>query len=154
MVTVATDTQRQIPKILFGRILYNPNLERQESTQNVFLDTTLPAPEPEMPETSQDLLNRLADVLVSLHNKPQSMTIRPVTTTPMTFDGKSEKFELFEDFFHTMIKMQPVMTEQLKINHFHSLLRKGALQTFRNPHMTFEKVLFRRPFRSGLRTKV
>ena len=24
------------------------------------------------------------------------------------------------------------MTEQMKINHFHSLLRKGALQTFRN----------------------
>ena len=50
----------------------------------------------------------------------------------MTFDGKSEKFELFEDLFHTMIKMQPVMTEQLKINHFHSLLRKRALQTLRN----------------------
>ena len=50
----------------------------------------------------------------------------------MTFDGKSEKFELFEDLFHTMIKMQPSMTEHMKINHFHSLLRKGALQTFRN----------------------
>ena len=24
------------------------------------------------------------------------------------------------------------MTEQMKLNHFHSLLRKGALQTFRN----------------------
>ena len=47
----------------------------------------------------------------------------------MTFDGKSEKFELFEDSFHTMIKMQPEMSEQMKINHFHSLLRKGALQT-------------------------
>ena len=60
------------------------------------------------------------------------MTIRPVQTTPMTFDGKSEKFELFEDLFPTMIKMQPTMTEQMKINHFHSLLQKGALQTFRN----------------------
>ena len=60
------------------------------------------------------------------------MTIRPVQTTPMTFDVKSEKFELFEDLFHTMIKMQLAMTEQMKINHFHSLLRKGALQTFRN----------------------
>ena len=60
------------------------------------------------------------------------MTIRPVQTTPMTFDGKSKKFELFEDLFHTMIKMQPAMTEQMKINHFHSLLRKGPLQAFRN----------------------
>ena len=50
----------------------------------------------------------------------------------MVFDGKSQKFELFEDLFRTMIEMQPVMTEQMKINHFHSLLRKGALQTFRN----------------------
>ena len=50
----------------------------------------------------------------------------------MTFDGKSEKFELFEDLFHTMIKMQSEMSEQMKINHFHSLLRKGPLQTFRN----------------------
>ena len=46
----------------------------------------------------------------------------------MTFDGKSEKLELFENLFHTMIKMQPAMTEQMNINHFHSLLRKGALQ--------------------------
>ena len=60
------------------------------------------------------------------------MTTRPVTTTPMTFDGKSKKFEHLEDLFHTMIKMPPVMTEQRKVNHFHSLLRKGALQTFRN----------------------
>ena len=60
------------------------------------------------------------------------MTIRPVQTTPMTFNGKSEKFELFEDLFHTMIKMQPAMTEQMKINHFHLLLRKGAIETFRN----------------------
>ena len=31
-----------------------------------------------------------------------------------------------------MIKMQPEMTEALKINHFHSLLRKNALLTIRN----------------------
>ena len=70
----------------------------------------------------------------------------------MTFDGKNEKFELFEDLFHTMIKMQPTMTEQMKDNHFHSLLRKGALQTFRNINsinrQTLEDVLviFRRKY--------
>ena len=80
------------------------------------------------------------------------MTIRPVTTTPMTFDGESENFELFEDLFHTMTKMQPVMTEQMKIDHFHSLLRKEALQTFRNINtinrQTLEDVLviFRRKY--------
>ena len=71
---------------------------------------------------------------------------------PMKFDGKSEKFELFKDLFLTMIKMQPAMTEQMKINHFHSLLRKGALQTFRNLNsinrQTLEDVLviFRRKY--------
>ena len=44
------------------------------------------------------------------------------------------------------------MTEQMKINHFHSLLRKGALQTFRNKksinRQTLEDVLviFRRKY--------
>ena len=101
MVTGATDTQRQSPEFLTGGIHSHRNLERQESNHNVSLDTTQPAPEPEVPQTPQDPLNRLADVLVNLQNKPQSMTIRPITTTPMTFDGKKEKFELFQDLFHT-----------------------------------------------------
>ena len=152
MVTGANEAQQPIPELLFGRIHSIPNLERQQSNHNVSLDTTLPAPDPEVPESTQDPLNRLADVLVNLQNKPQTMTIRPVQTTPMTFDGKSEKFELFEDLFHTMIKTQPAMTEQMKINHFHSLLRKGALQTFRNINsinrQTLEDVLviFRRKY--------
>ena len=125
MVTGAIDTQPQILEFLTRRIHSIPNLERQQSNHNVSLGTTLPAPEPEVPEPPQDPFNRLADVLVNLQNKPQSMTIRPVQTT-MTFDWKSEEFELFEDLFHTMIKMQPAITEQMKINHFHSLLRKGA----------------------------
>ena len=40
-----------------------------------------------------------------------------------------------------MIKMQPTMTEQMKINHFHSLLRKRALQTFRNINSTNRQTL-------------
>ena len=111
MVTGATDTQRQILEFLTGRVHSHPTLEREESKHNVSLDTTLSAPELEWPDTPQDPLNRLADVLVNLQNKPQSMTIRPVTTKPMVIDGKSEKFELFEDLFHTMIEMQPVTTE-------------------------------------------
>ena len=132
MVTGATELQQPIPEFLTGRIHSQPDLQRQESTHDTTLDTTLPIVEPAMTEQQQDPINRLADVLANLQNKPHSMTIRPVTTNPMTFDGKTEKFELFEDLFHTMIKMQPAMTEQMKTNHFHSLLRKGALQTFRN----------------------
>ena len=69
-----------------------------------------------------------------MNNRPsaQTLMVRPVSTNTLTFDGKYEKFELFEDLFHTMIQMQPYMTETMKINHFHSLLRKNALQAFRN----------------------
>ena len=126
------------------------------------LDTTIPAQLPPVPtnnrdvpsETPIDPINRLADVILGTNNKPsaQTLMVRPVSTTTLTFDGKSEKFELFEDLFHTMIKMQPDMTETMKINHFHSLLRKNALQTFRiissANRPTFEDILavFRRKY--------
>ena len=58
--------------------------------------------------------------------------LKPVSTNKLIFDGKNEKFELFEDLFHTMLKKQPEMTEAIKIKHFHAHLRKEALQTFRN----------------------
>ena len=49
-----------------------------------------------------------------------------------TFDGKSEKYELFEDLFQTSLKVYPNITESEKVNYFHSLMRGEALQTFRN----------------------
>ena len=152
MVTGGNELQHPIPEFLTGRIHSQPDLQRQESTHDTTMDTTLPIAEPVPAEQPQDPINRLADVLVNLQNKPQWMTIRPVTTNPMTFDGKTKKFELFEDLFHTMIKMQPAITEQMKINHFHSLLRKGALQTFRNINSTNRQtledvlVIFRRKY--------
>ena len=54
-------------------------------------------------------------------------------TTPMpTYDGKSEKFELFEDLFQTSVKIHNQLTEEDKINYFHSLMRGDALPTFKN----------------------
>ena len=71
-----------------------------------------------------------------MNNKPsaQTLMVRPVitSTTTLTFDGKSEKLELFKGLFHKMINMQPDITEVMKMNHFHSLLRKNVLQAFRN----------------------
>ena len=57
---------------------------------------------------------------------------KSLTTTIPTFDGKSEKFELFEDLFQTSLKMHNQLTEENKINYFHSLMRGDALQTFKN----------------------
>ena len=55
-----------------------------------------------------------------------------LTTTMATFDGKTEKFELFEDLFQTSLKIHNQLTEDDRINYFHSLMRGDALQTFKN----------------------
>ena len=55
---------------------------------------------------------------------------KSLTTTMPTFDGKSEKFELFEDLFQTSLKIHNQLTQEDKINYFYSLMRGDALQTF------------------------
>ena len=152
MVTGDNESPNPVPEFLTGRISSRNHLDR--SFEDINLDTTIPAQERLATAADSDPITRLADVLTTMQNRPtaQQLTIRPVNSNTMTFDGKSEKFELFEDLFHTMIKMQPEMTEQMKINHFHSLLRKNALQTFRNisssNRQTLEDVLviFRRKY--------
>ena len=155
MVTGDNESPNPVPEFLTGRTQQHPSSHHPNPDHNESLDTTLPIPNQTLTSSPQDPIRRLADVLVNMQNRPNTntpLTIRPVNTTTMTFDGKSEKFELFEDLFHTMIKMQPEMNEQMKINHFHSLLRKGALQTFRNINsanrQTLEDVLiiFRRKY--------
>ena len=53
-------------------------------------------------------------------------------TTMPTSDRKSEKFELFEDLFQTSLKIHNQLTDDDKINYFHSLMRGEALQTFKD----------------------
>ena len=57
---------------------------------------------------------------------------KSLTTTMPTFDGKTEKFELFEDLLQTSLKIHNQPTEDDRINYFHSLMRGDALQTFKN----------------------
>ena len=57
---------------------------------------------------------------------------KSLTTTMPTLDGKSEIFELFEDLFQTSLKIHNQLTQEDKINYFHSLMRGDALQTFKN----------------------
>ena len=151
MVTGDNESPNQVPEFLTGRI---PRTQVNQSYEDINLDTTIPAHERIATAADPDPITRLADVLTTMQNRPtaQQLTIRPVNSNTMTSDGKSEKFELFEDLFHTMIKMQPEMTEQMKINDFHSLLRKNALQTFRNINSTIRQtledvlVIFRRKY--------
>ena len=143
MVTGANLTPQLVIEFLTGRPMQPQNkTPHQQQVDDDTLDTTIPAQMPPViannrdvsSETPSDPINRLADVIMGMKKKPsaQTLMVRPIITTTLTFDGKSKKFELFEDLFHTMIKMQPDMTETMKINHFHSLLRKNALQTFRS----------------------
>ena len=67
--------------------------------------------------------------------------LKSVSTITLIFDEKNENFELFEDLFLTMLKMQPEKTEAMKMNHFHAHLRKEALQTFRNISASNKKTL-------------
>ena len=155
MVTGANPTPHMVPEFLTGRPMQSRDpLHRQNSNNDEPQDTIPQISEATTSTTPSDPSNRLAEVLVGMNNRPsaQTLMVRPVSTTTLTFDGKSEKFEFFEDLFHTMIKMQPDMTEAMKINHFHSLLRKNALQTFRNINtanrQTLEVILavFRRKY--------
>ena len=70
----------------------------------------------------------------SFHNNINRISKLPksLTTTMPTFDGKSENFELFADIFQTSLKIHNQLTEEDRINYFHSLMRGDALQTFKN----------------------
>ena len=81
-------------------------------------------------------LQQLADNKNSanFHNNINRISKLPksLTTTMPMFDGKSEKFELFEDLFRTSLKIHIQLTEEDKFNYFHSLMRGDALQTYKN----------------------
>ena len=78
---------------------------------------------------------------IATQQRPQAATmLKPVSTNTLICDGKNEKFELFENLFHTMLKMQPEMTETMKNNNFHAHSQKEALQLFRNISATNKKL--------------
>ena len=95
----------------------------------------------------QDPVNQIAMAIEKLASRnTQPSLFHPKNT--LTFKSelkKNEKFEFFEDFFHTTLQMQPTLTEELKINHFHAHLRGLALKTFKNiqrtPTTTLEDIL-------------
>ena len=56
---------------------------------------------------------------------------KSLTTTMPTSNRESEKFELFEDRFQTSLKIHNQLTEDNRINYFHSLMKGNALQTLK-----------------------
>ena len=150
MVTGQTAQKNQIPEFLTGRILSPrnpPSHQYQNLSTQVSQDNNLAVVEQTPRNQNLDAnisLNRLVDAItgIATQQRPQAATmLKPVSTNTLIFDGKNEKFELFEDLFHTMLEMQPEMTEAMKVNLFHAHLRKEALQTFRNISASNKKTL-------------
>ena len=150
MVTRQTAQTTQIPEFLTGRTLTTrnpPSHQYQNLSTRVSQDNNLPVVEQTPRNQNSDAnnsINRLADAIagIATQQRPQAAAmLKPVSTNTLNFDGKKEKFERFEDLFHRMLKMQPEMTEAMKINNFRAHLRKEALQTFTNISASNKKTL-------------
>ena len=149
MVTGQTAQTNHFPEFLTGRIVTPrkpPSHQHQNPSTQVSQNNNLPVVEqtPRQNSDANNSINRLADAIagIATQQRPQAATmLKPVSTNTLIFDGKNEKIELFEDLSHTMLKMQPEMTESMKINHFHAHLRKEALQTLRNRSALNKKTL-------------
>ena len=127
MMAGANPTPHMVSEFLTGRTTQSREPLQHHNPNNHVSETTTPA-------TPSDPINRLAEVLVGMNNRPsaQTLMVRPVSTNTLTFDGKSDKFELFEDLFHTMIEMQLDMTETMKVNifiHYHARMHHKLFVT-------------------------
>ena len=133
MVTGQTVQTNQIPEFLTGLTLTPrnpPSHQYQNLSTQVSQHNNLPMVEQTPRNDNSDANNsdsRLADAIagIATQQRPKAATmLKPKSTNTLILDGKNEKFELFEDLFHTMLKMQPEMTEAMKINQFHAHLCK------------------------------
>ena len=90
MVTGDNESPVLVPGFPTGRRMPSrTHLNHSHDDLNPLLDTTIPAQERPTPAAELDPINRLADVLTSMQNRPtaQQLTIRPVKSNTMTFDG-------------------------------------------------------------------
>ena len=130
---LATGSQADIPYCSFGTPSGKQKKARSTS-QPTFRSENIPA----TIEVDQTLLalQQLASnsYYANIYNNINKISKLPksLTTTMPTFDGKSEKFELFEDLFQTSLKIHNQFTEDDKMSFFHSLKRGDALHTFNN----------------------
>ena len=130
---MVTATQEEIPyctpttpsgKQKKARSTSQPQFRSQNTPATIETDQILLA--------LQQLATNSNSANVNNNSNKVSKLPKSLTTTMPTFDGKSKKFELFEDLFQTSLKIHNQLTEENKINYFHSLMRGDALQTFKN----------------------
>ena len=70
----------------------------------------------------QDPFNQIAMAIEKLVSRNTQQSLFHSKNT-LTFNGKlekNEKLEYFDNLFHTTLRMQPALTEEMKINYFHA----------------------------------
>ena len=80
----------------------------------------------------QQLATNSNSVNFDIDSNRISKLLKSLVTSMPTFDGTSEKSELFEDLLPTKLKIHNQLTEEDKIYYSHFLMRDDALQTFKN----------------------
>ena len=112
MVTRQTAQTIQILEFLTGRILTPrnpPSHQYQNLSTQVSKDNSLPMVEQTTRNQNSDANNSIyllayAIAGIATQQRPQAATmLKPVSTNTIIFDRKNEKFEIFEDLFHTML---------------------------------------------------
>ena len=133
IVTGATAVQEEIPYCSSGTSSGKQKKARTTS-QPQFHSENIPATieAGQLLLTFQQLATNSNSANVNNNSNRFSKLPKSLTTTMSTFDGKSEKFELFEDLFQTSLKVHNQLREGDKVNYFHYLMRGDALQTFKN----------------------
>ena len=146
MVTAA---QEEIPYCSSG-ISSGKQKKAHSTSQPQFLTATVEADQILL--ALQQLATNSNSANVNNNSNRISKLPKSLTTTMPTFDGKSMKFELFEDLFQTSLKIHNQLTEEDKLHFFHSLIRGDALQTFKNisslnrENLTEIQTVFRRKY--------
>ena len=124
VVTGQTIQTNQIPEFLTGCNLAprdSQSHQHQNQSTQVSQDNNLPLVErtPRSENSNANICNNrlaYAVALIATQQQPQAaIMLKPVSTNTFIFDGKNEKFELFETFFNLKLKMQPEMTAATKI---------------------------------------
>ena len=133
MVIGATAVQEEIPYCSSG-ISSGKQKKARTTSQPQFHSENTPATieADQLFLALQHLATNSNSANVNNNSNRFSKLPKSLTTTMPTFDGKSEKFELFEDLFQTSVNIHNQLTEGDKVNYFNSLMRGDALQTFKN----------------------
>ena len=107
---------RQVSNGNAGRILTPrnpPSHQHQKLSTQISQDHNLPTVEKTSRNHNSDANNSKNSLAVAIAGiasqqrpKPTAM-LKPVSTNILFFGGRNKEFELFEDLFHTMLKIQP-----------------------------------------------